>query len=75
MTLTFVSFVVSILKKLKERMLPVSVGIQDIKISLLSVMVIMNSNVKEEVELFVFILLRISSIQNINSQLKKDVCV
>lgn len=49
-------------------------GTQDTKISLLSVMVTTNSNVKEEVEQFVSTQSKTSNIQNINSQLKKDVC-
>ena len=72
--LIFVSFAVFILKRLKERMLHAFVGIQDIKIFLPLVMVIMSLNVKDVEVLSVFIPLRISSIQNINFQQKKVAC-
>jgi hypothetical protein len=75
MMLIFVSFAVFILKKPKERMLHAFAGIQDIKIFLLLVMVIMNLNVKDVEEQFVFTQLRISNILNINSQQKKVACV
>jgi len=74
MMLISVSFVVFILKKLKERMLLAFAGIQDTKIFLPLVMVIMNLNVKDVVEQSVFIPLRISNIQSINFLQKKVVC-
>lgn len=73
--LIFVSYVESITKKPKERMLLAFVGIQDTKIFSLLVMVTITSNVKEEVVLFVFILLRTLNGQNICSLVKKVLCL
>jgi len=69
--LTLDSLLVSTTKKPRERMLPVSVGTQDIKISLLLVMVTTISNVKEEVVPYAFTQSKTSNGQNTCSQQRK----